>query len=730
MEGFGDLLTDAFSETSVPSFSDGDLDFESLGFDEKSEEVNIENIATTTDGALLQEATAETTALLDKAAHDILYTAENASEDHNNDESDEEDFKGVSLMSKTPEDGYTSSDGESQKEGSVSGEENGEEDVGSEEEAGDLLMSVRCSDRCHDRNKEDNIFAEGQPMAPEGADNPQDRNKAQGEAESDEEVAYFGGVPEHGNEMMMVKGAGAEDDKREIEEDSSDSECESMKIEQEENVHVQETENPYRDVTTKASLEFPSISLQNLQDLIAEVDGEECVEKMTDFSGEEHQDAGECFADYPSDLSSFEYTEDGGNNQENKSSASTCMRQNACLENAVTEVTWMGSVGDTDDEKDDEFLYSKDLEINANEVTSLGVVPGERDEGKSEHLLAVRECDDGDETGGSDSYSSSDEEEPQRRTREELTESMRVNYLENDKQLEDIQFYGGSSAALSKRSISDDHHITNDWDFDVLKTDTFLSDYLLGAEDTDKTETHLSDVSKCPTEDVNSYSEVQREDMKMISLSNQGSLDDSFFFNTELEASGVSELGQLGDDEYEDDRNWEQEQERIKAFYEFYDDSDDENRREGRQIKVQFCADPLSQVIHYETESDRDSLSSSTDREEDQSSTDTPDVRKILHNIPHNNTSRTNTLLHCFVCAQEMREPEDILQIKSAADPPNAQVPENLSDHSNTPTCTGTHKTLSMLKLTVKTCVVMGMGLLVFWLTTDQMDWLSQLFFF
>ncbi|KAM4562576.1 uncharacterized protein PAE49_011008 isoform 2-T2 [Odontesthes bonariensis] len=716
MEGFSDLLTDAFSETSVPSFPDGDLDFENLSFDEKSEEDNKENIATTSDGALLQEATAEITALLGKAAQDILYTAENASEDQSNDESDEEDFKGVSLMSKTPEDGYTSSDGESEKEGSVSGEENEEEDVGSEEEAGDLLMSVRYSDGFHDSSKEDDIFAEGQPMAPEGADNPQDRNKVQGEAESDEEVAYFGGVPEHGNEMMMMmmmmKGAGTEDDKQEIEEGSSDSECEGMKIEQEENVHVQETENPYRDVTTKASLEFPSISSQNLQDLIAEVDGEEYVEKMTDFSGEEHQEAGECFADYPSDISSFEYTEDGGNNQENKSSASTCMRQNACLENAVTEVTWMGSVGDTDDEKEDGFLYSKDLEMNANEVMSLDVAPGERDEGKSEHLLAVRECDDGDETGGSDSYSSSDEEEPLRRTREELTESMRVNHLENDKQLEDIQFYGGSSAALSKWSISDDHHVTNDranpanfinWDFDVLKTDTFLSDYLLEAEDTDKTETRPSDVNKCPAEDVNSYSEVQRKDTKMISLSNQGSLDDSFFFNAELEASGVSELGQLGDDEYEDERNWEQEQERIKAFYEFYDDSDDENRREGRQIRVQFCADPLSQVIRYETESDRDSLSSSTDREEDLSSTDTPD---------------------------EMREPEDILQIQPAADPPNLQVPERLSDHSNTPTCTGTNKTLSMLKLTVKTGVVMGVGLLMFWLTTDQMDWLSQLFFF
>lgn len=62
----------------------------------------------------------------------------------------------------------------------------------------------------------------------------------------------------------------------------------------------------------------------------------------------------------------------------------------------------------------------------------------------------------------------------------------------------------------------------------------------------------------------------------------QGSVDDSFFYNTE--PLGTTLAGQLGDDEYEEERNWEQEQERIKAFFEFYDDSDGEKGNEGESV--------------------------------------------------------------------------------------------------------------------------------------------------
>ncbi|XP_051280155.1 midasin isoform X2 [Dicentrarchus labrax] len=705
-QSFSDLLSDAFSETSVPSFPDGDLDFENLNFDERFEDktdISHENLTTKEEEALQQEAMLQTAVLSDMETRDI-YMAENVDEE----QSDEEGFQGVRVMGmdKTPEEDYTSSDGDSEQEGSVSGddeEEDEEEDMGTGEEPGDLLMSVHCGNEFCDGNKEDRLFAQGQPLAPEGAENPQVRNEEPGESESDEEVSYFERVPKRGSEMM-TKGDGFEEDELEREEkkreDSSDSECEGMKIEQVQNVLAQcferELENPCRDVPEKASgVECPEISAQNLQDLLAEVDGEEYVEKMKDFSEEEHQEAGESFADYPSDFSSCEYVENGGKIQE--SNHQSIAKQDTCLERGVTDATTMaGAQGN--DKEGDEYLYSIDLEVDADKFRSLHVTNGEKDRGEVEIG-----CDDGGETDESDSYTSSDDEVQVRRSDEEVLENMCPQGRENNTQLEEL--HGGSTAAFARWSTSDDYRVDPgdfniNWNLDVLTTDTLLSLDLLTTEDTDKAETLLSDVTAA--EDVNTYSAVQRENTKTTSPSNQGSLDDSFFFNTELEASEISEMGQLGDDESEEDRNWEQEQERIRAFYEFYDDSDGENGREGRQIKVQFCADPLSQIIHYETDSDRDSLSSSTDREEELSSAET---------------------------SEELREPDDTVQMKPVCDPPKTQLPENVPDLCNTPNCTRKHKCLDLLKLTLKMGVVVVTGLMMFWLATDEAGWFSHVFF-
>ncbi|XP_040007735.1 uncharacterized protein si:dkey-183p4.10 [Xiphias gladius] len=737
-QSLSDLLGGAFSDTSVPSFPDGDLDFENLNFDGKFEEDNSgishENLPTKEDRALHQEATGATTVLSSLETKDI-YMAENVGKEQSDDNNDEEDFQGVgvSLMStdRTPEEDYTSSDGDSEEEGSVSveDEEDEEKDTGTGEKPGDLLMSVCCGDDFCYGNKEDRIFAEGQPLAPQGAENPQVRNKEQGESESDEEVSYFGLVPERGRKMR-IKGDGIEEDEQEREgekqEDSFDSECEDMKVGQEEKslAHccVQEVDNPYRGGPATASLEFPVISMQNLQCLIADVDSEEYVEKLKDFSGAEHQEAGESFADYPSDFSSCEYVKDGVKNQESDSQANTLphtcdsdpnAKQNICLEGAVMDITWTGREEDTDEEGDG-YLYSRDLEMDADKFRSFHVAAGEKDRGKTVEI-AENVLGDAAVTGESDSCSSGDDEVHMRRRKEELLDNMCLQDLEYDKKLEDTSLYSASSAAFSRWSIRDDHQITNsgvdpadlniNWDIDMSKTASILFEDLLTAEDTAKAETPLSDVSQPPEEDINSYSVVQREDSKTTSPSYQGSLDDDFIFNTELEASGVTELGRMGDDIQEEERNWEQEQERIRAFYQFYSDSDGENERE-RQIKVQFCTDRMSQVIHYETDSsDRDSLSSSTDREEELSSAETSD---------------------------EPREPDNTLQMMPACDPPNTQLPESLAGNnsSSTQICIRKHRCLGILKLMLKMSLVIGMGLLMFWLATDQADWLSQASFF
>ncbi|XP_032377147.1 uncharacterized protein LOC116692752 isoform X4 [Etheostoma spectabile] len=706
---FADLLSNAFSETTVTSFPDGDLDFENLNFDEKCEEdktdTSHENLLTKEDEALQQEATGPPAVLSGMKSRDT-YVAENVDEKQSDDKSDEEDFEGAELTSRTNTlvQDYTSS--ESEQEGSVSGEDEEDEDMGTGERPGDLPRLIHCRDEFCNGNKEDRVFSEGQPLAPEGAENPQVRNEEQGEGESDEEESYFERVPKRGSEMM-IKGDRIEEDKQERdkenkEEEACASECEGMKIAL---CFEQKHESPCRDGPGKASLEFPEISVQNLQDLIAEVDSEDYGERMKDFSGNEHQDAGESFADYPSDLSSCEYVEDGARNPESnhQSNALACAfksgsvaKQNTCLERAVTHPTGMLKAEDTAEEGFGN-LSSRDLEVDAVEFRSLDVAAGEKEivENVSGDA-AVTGVDDGGETGESDAYISSDDEDQEMRSNEEITNS--TQDLESNQ--ERMETRGGSSATFS--DDDDDNRVNPtdfniNWNIDVLTTDTLWSEDLLTTEDTDKAETSPSDETQRPPEDVNSYSTT-------TSPSNQGSLDDSFFFNTEPEASRVYELGQLGDDEYEEERNWEQEQERIKAFYEFYDDSNEDNEREGRQIKVQFCADPLSQVIHYETDSsDRDSVSSSTEGEEDPSSAET---------------------------SEEWREPDDTTQLTPACDPPNTQLPENVADIGNTHICSKKHKCFNMLKLTLKMGLVILTGLLMFWFATDQAGWLSHVSFF
>ncbi|XP_023812317.1 glutamic acid-rich protein isoform X2 [Oryzias latipes] len=661
MENLADFFTDAFSETSVPSFRDEDLDFESLSFDDQRWREETED--TTTGKALLQEAAAESGALLDEAIEDVSFMAGRVDEEKDGDEPPE-----VNLKGDTPERDCTSSDGDSDQEGSVSGEA---EEVGSgtAEEPGELLMEACCSEKHLSADKEDKIFTEGRPL-----------DLQHNEVEGDEDVGYFGGIPERGSEMTMM--ITMKEDEQEREADSSESE--KVKEKHEESA-------PSEDERT--SLTFPDISLQYLQDLIAEVDSEEeCVEKIAEFSGEEHQEAGESFADYPSDFSSCEYAEGGRNDPEQKMNNEPFVGQNTNVEEVKTRAE------DFDDEKEDEILYSIDLKIYENMMLSP-------DEGQPQLFLAASGGDDGDETEESGSSTPSDDDQKLTRTTEEPAETMSLHDPINTELTGNIQLYGEGIAVLSRWGASDDHHFTNNRDeitnLGLLKTDSMPFETLSSTEELDKKVIPPSYANHTPDDDLNTMSTSQNEERKEANPSNQGSIDDDFLFENEQSSTWSDEQGELGDDEDEKDR-WEQEHERIEAFYRFYNDSEEDDAVEERQTKVQFCSNPLSQVIHYDNESDRDSDTSSSNRDEDFDSAGG---------------------------SEELIETEDTLQIEPASDPPTNQQQERAADVSNTPTCTEHHESPQFLKLLLKMIVVMVMGLLMFYLTTDRADWFSQFFF-
>ncbi|XP_056155085.1 midasin [Lampris incognitus] len=764
------LLSGAFSETSLPSFPDGELDFNTVRCDEESEATERNNSCENLDEDDEDDEDDERDGDEDDEDEDEDFKEDNVAEKDNKDSSSTK--VSVINMDQTLREQYESSEGDpEEEEGSTSGadeeeeeEEEEEEDLGAGEQPEDWSVVVRCEGGFWDSDKEDRIFAGGLPLVPEDTGNPQVRNKKRGQNESDEDVSYFREIPKRLCEENL-QGDGIEEDEQERREErievSTHSECEGIKLEKDEGkgMHFLNQCLPQEDGgNPSATLDFPEQLLQNLQDLIS--DDEDVMGKIKDFSGDDHQEAGESFAQYPSDLSSCEYVEDGGMNAGNKDKLSVLPKENTNLERAGAKDTCVAGDVDTDEKKDPYLVI--ECKGTDEDAQFMGLHLGSGGKHSRENMGLVKHVlghaavtgwvvgEEADETTYLDAeHNACSEGEGQTKATTSLTDKAmpsfhpRQHNVETDfsmrhqsnsdaycysddtsgwrrtdnarhqgpkhKPPECAQIHSESRAELVRRTISDDQAFTNtcnkaqplpafsiSWDADVSSTRAFLSENPpLGREDIGKEETLAVAVisgDKVAGE-IQPLVEPREEIHTTIHSSKQGSVDDQFFFNNDGEDARNTELGQFGGDEYEEERNWEQEQERIKAFYNFYSGDEMENGEEGRKIKVQFCTDQLSQIIQYDADcSERDSLDSSTDGEEELSSTDTHD---------------------------ELKESE---MLKMNSSQPSL-IPENLAGPSNT-------QCLGLLKLMLKMCLVLLIGVLMFWWTTDQMDWIGRAAFF
>lgn len=458
------------SEASGPCFHKADLDFENVNVEEDTRTIFCENLPTKEKEHLHQEAPV--------FCH-----------------SDGGNTAGEELPGEAALQGeVVLSTGQLQKECCTSSGEDpqqgeDEEDEGEDMKAGKQLLLAYTGPRYHGNSKGDGArpSVEGQPLPPDGDENTPVRNEEQGETESDE-ISYFQRVPERGSKTERT-----EDDQQESEEQKPDSEGEAPKSEDKEEDEEEQDEDDYddehKDEGEKADfeqedkhpqwddaagdiLDFLELRVQYLQDLMA--DDEEPVQKMEDFLGEDHQEAGESFAEYPSDFSSGDYINQGEGDED---SSSRCTGD-------------QGTVGRVTD-SDRWFVENEGREEWKAELVEI----------MSGDIVAMR-CET------SDSYSSGDEEPK-----------------------------GDLGNQL------DEHHSGS------------RDDLLVDKE-------RFPDVT--PAEGVGMSS---------------GSLDDSFFSSAEHQSPQISELGE--DDEYEEKSNWEQEQERRRAFNEFYEDSDQLTGQEG-----------------------------------------------------------------------------------------------------------------------------------------------------
>ncbi|XP_067096248.1 uncharacterized protein si:dkey-183p4.10 isoform X1 [Osmerus mordax] len=690
-QNFADLLTGAFSDTSLPSFPEGELDFEPLHFDEYLPNRRL---------PALKEEDEEIGQTISMSVGDVLVTHElsltedntNNTEEKTDSTEDQEGAGGTERfgtgVSKTPVKQprvETVVAHKMEEEKSDSGEDT-EEDIGTETHCspGSWSLVVRSEEAFWDREQEvvGIGVSEGQAPALEGTEHPQVRNEQQGEIQNND-VTYFGRVSAHGRVKMTEHVCDVLENvemQREEEECSSDSDQEGSSFSTEPH---QDTEQAVSILKQYAALvndknedetdrisgvvsEVPDLAMPDIDDVVADGCVQQHIEDKTKGFSEDHQEAGESLADHPSDLSSCEYVENAEKKAENNEVCTfSGTSENILLNSNITETKLMEDSEEFDQMEDLNLCTGrtkmdvKGVNVIITEVTEDRVqadkVTGYVDRSSGEvhvarelpNSLYHSPADSSIKTfewsveDESDSYKSS-EDEDQNKTYEELPPGSTHQGLWKDKRAGDHPLHREGGENSLHHSV-DDQRICETSSFSPIVT-------ILPAE-------------QCNAE-VQQTGRLETDIHTRTNANKHGTIDDSFMFDDQYNTWGITE--EEDDEDEERERNWEKEQERIDAFYKFYSDEEQDDITETKTRRVQFCVDSLSQIFQYDADS------SSSEVEEDLNPGKECNLEDETQMI-HNNKKRS----------------------------------------------------WSMLKFMLNMSLATLMGLAVFWWARDQLDWLD-----
>ncbi|CAL8250944.1 unnamed protein product [Arctogadus glacialis] len=609
------------------------------------------------------------------------------------------------------------------------------------EEPEEGLASMCRSHKLWDGYKEDRAFT-GEPLAPDGS---KVRNEAElGWSESDEDMGYFQKGPQD-ESWMNTQGDFLPEEERESANERGAESDESMykdKEKEEKKANFLTMLSPREDGGPCGDEDILNFPIRDLVQSLGElVSGEDTVEGSTEkgkeFTGGDHQRAGETFAVFPPDISSWGKDEAADEESKGNLDAVLSASSETSHLDRETEPTLLGT-GNIDNKEDrdlgpgwtetvveakcraftagatDDKCKSKTLPYAQRTVLpcwsnvgeEIGTCPENADHTQDEAELigATNTCSPSDKDlhpfyDHTCATKSIFDIRPPIIHIISNSDDIQANKTDGECKRDDLSQHESAPALsppplqkhhVEMRTVSEDSSLTKidtTWESPTggednmwAKMPGFSQESMLNTEDRGKQNSQSSLETAEPTKVASKdpfNTDVQGDIRPSTLLSNQGSVDDGFFFTHEDEASGIAELGYDGD-EYEDSRNWEDEQERIQAFYKFYNESDGEMDQEGRKTKVHFCMDLLPQVFHYDSEADL--LDSSTEAEEEM--------------IPEYNGKREN----------------DTSTLNSNLQLNRDVVPE-----------TG----LGLLKSILKMFLVMGTGLLVFWWTMDETDFLG-----
>ncbi|XP_055788640.1 midasin-like isoform X2 [Salvelinus fontinalis] len=584
------------------------------------------------------------------------------------------------------------------------------------------------------------IVTTGQPFAEQESEKREVRNAEQGAYENSG-ARCFVGVTE--DVTMEITAGNCEEEERqtaeENQEESSDSDPEVLtssitKKQRKEGNKVanllsqqtvpqenEEEEEQDEDGAPEVVYDCPDpAATQNVHALMINTFVEHPLQKkMKEFQWDDHQEADERFADYPSVCSPCKYKKDGGklssplegiwNTEENV--------------DVTEEVT--AAISPREEGEQDCAMFNTNIDTSTRKSIGYHLEPQS-------------------DSNGSSGSSSEDEEEQQKYNEEHPAQPRYQGLPRRDRGSEDPPLqvqWGGGEEDSSKQSVAADLHLSET--ISDVPTFTFHSEarrcraaitISRGTGNMSSSDSEESFPGALWTSEAE-----QREDKRETWLwgeAGPGALEEERLCKVQLElagrlkshihtdiswdtgennverggliqdyqydASGITESGELADeeDDEEDDRSWEQEKERIKAFYKFYNDDEEEGENAKgtecdfsvRKPRVQFCMDPLPQVIEYTDSSDVDLVDNLSDGDEDLDSTER---------------------------LEEQSEPER--QTMTLPETPEPQG--ELQDLSKMPpTHTKRDRCLKVLKLLVKITLLTVIGLLTFWWTRYQLD--------
>ncbi|XP_029580053.1 uncharacterized protein LOC115168696 isoform X2 [Salmo trutta] len=740
-QNFADSLTDAFSDSSLPSFHEGELDFESVYFDEAKPDMSPGTLPVLREEEedVGQEEVEGEPGLESETVSDHI-SVETYDDEEETQHIDEEE------MGSGEEETQPIDEEEAEMMDSGEEEDTGIKNLGS---PGGWSVVVHYDEESWDGALQDieKIVTTEQSFAEQESENREVRNVEQGAYENSD-VRCFVGFTE--DVTMEITADICEEEERqtaeENQEESSDSDLEVLtssitKKQRKEGNKVakllsqqtfpqekEEEEEQDEDGAPEVVYDCPDpAATQNVQALMVNALVEQPLQKkMKEFLWDDHQETDERFADYPSVCSPCKYKKDGG-----KLSSPLEGIWNTEENVDVTEEVTAATSPRVEVEQDLADCAMFNTNIDTSMKKSIGY-----------HLEPQRD------SNGSSGSSSEDEEEQQKYNEEHPVLPRYQGLPRRDRGSEDppfqVQREGGEEDG-SKQSVAADLHFSET--ISDVPTFTLHSEARRGrAAITISGGTgnvSSSDFEESLPGALWTSEAEQREDKRETWLwgeAGPGALEEEHLCKVQLElagrlkshihtdiswdtgennverggliqdyqydASGITESEELADeeDDEEENRSWEQEKERIKAFYKFYNDDEEEEGENatgtecdfsGRKHRVQFCMDPLPQVIEYTDSSDVDLVDNLSDGDEDLDSTER---------------------------LEEQSEPE-----RRRMSLPETQEPQGeLQDLSKMPqTHTKRDQCLRVLKLLVKITLLTVIGLLTFWWTRYQLelDW-------